>query len=374
MRTRRSLLLACLAAALVDCTDVGGPSLLVTPPGRPYVPRTRVYYIAAEDVDWNFAPLGSDPVFGQPLPEPWGVQTVYPKQRYVQYTDATFTTPVPQPAWQGILGPMIRGVVGDTLKVVFRNKAQMPFSMHPHGVRYDPADEGAVYDPPRGGGDAVPPGGTFTYTWFVRPESGPLPWEPSSKVWLYHSHVEADQDIYRGLVGTIVITSPAHARADGGPDDVDREFTTFWMVFNENTPETPEEEQEGNLKHAINGYFFGNLPGLTMRVGDRVRWYVVALGTEVDMHTPHWHGAVVQLEGRTYTDVVELAPASMKVADMVADNPGTWLLHCHVADHMMAGMYTTYAIGSTPSAVAQRVSPSAATEGGWHSFHDLTGR
>jgi len=43
-------------------------------------------------VDWNYAPLDSDPVFGRPLPEPWGVQTVYAKQRYVQYADGTFTT------------------------------------------------------------------------------------------------------------------------------------------------------------------------------------------------------------------------------------------------------------------------------------------
>jgi len=47
---------------------------------------------------------------------------------------------------------------------------------------------------------------------------------------------------------------------------------------------------------------------------------------------------------RTYVDVVELAPAVAEVADMLVDHPGTWLLHCHVADHMMAGMYATYAV------------------------------
>jgi FtsP/CotA-like multicopper oxidase with cupredoxin domain len=29
---------------------------------------------------------------------------------------------------------------------------------------------------------------------------------------------------------------------------------------------------------------------------------------------------------------------------MVADNPGTWLMHCHVADHLNAGMFATYTI------------------------------
>jgi FtsP/CotA-like multicopper oxidase with cupredoxin domain len=44
------------------------------------------------------------------------------------------------------------------------------------------------------------------------------------------------------------------------------------------------------------------------------------------------------------TDVVELLPASMKVADMRADNPGIWLYHCHVTDHVKAGMAARYVV------------------------------
>ena len=348
----------------VACSDPEG-SLPSVRAAR-YKPQTRTYFVQAEDVSWNYAPLGRDPVYNQPLPAPWGTQTVFAKQHYVQYTDSTFTTAVPQPAWQGILGPMLHAVVGDSMRVVFHNATSGPLSIHPHGVQYDPADEGAVYYPPRGGGDSVTAGGKYTYHWYARPESGPLPGEPSSKVWLYHSHVAPDQDIYRGLIGTIVITDPAHARPDGTPDDVDREFTTLWLIFDENTPTTPPDSMEGNFKHTINGYFFGNLPGLEMNQGDRVRWYLVALGNEVDTHSPHWHGAVINLEGRTYTDVVDLVPATMKVGDMIADNPGVWLLHCHVADHMMAGMYTTFTIGVPPSA---RVNPPT-TNPGWMGFHD----
>jgi FtsP/CotA-like multicopper oxidase with cupredoxin domain len=127
-----------------------------------------------------------------------------------------------------------------------------------------------------------------------------------------------DVEVYRGLVGTIVVTDPAHARDDGSPDDVDREVTTLWLIFNENTETTPDSLEEAN-----------------------------------DWHTPHWHGETILVEGKTYNDVIELGPASMKVGDMVADNPGTWLLHCHVGDHMMAGMYATYTIvGSSPAATA----------------------
>ena len=48
------------------------------------------------------------------------------------------------------------------------------------------------------------------------------------------------------------------------------------------------------------------------------------MGNEVDLHTPHWHGKLVKING-TYTDVAELLPASMKSGDMLADNPGQWM-------------------------------------------------
>jgi hypothetical protein len=44
---------------------------------------------------------------------------------YVQYTDDTFTMQVPRPAdqqYMGLIGPIIRANVGDTIKVVFRNR------------------------------------------------------------------------------------------------------------------------------------------------------------------------------------------------------------------------------------------------------------
>lgn len=49
-------------------------------------------------------------------------------------------------------------------------------------------------------------------------------------------------------------------------------------------------------------------------------------------------------EGRRQTDVIELLPASMKVADMLADNPGNWLLECHVANHMAEGMFAQFTV------------------------------
>lgn len=111
----------------------------------------------------------------------------------------------------------------------------------------------------------------------------------------------------------------------------------------EQQEELQEELEESNLMHSINGYVYGNMPVPRMRVGERVRWYVFALGTEVDMHTPHWHGNTVLAHG-VRTDVVDLLPATMLEADMVPDAPGLWQVHCHVNDHIAAGMQALYRV------------------------------
>ncbi|MGO9845948.1 MAG: multicopper oxidase domain-containing protein, partial [Methylocella sp.] len=40
---------------------------------------------------------------------------------------------------------MIHAEVGDTITVVFRNNTRFPVGIHPHGVFYDKASEGAHY-------------------------------------------------------------------------------------------------------------------------------------------------------------------------------------------------------------------------------------
>jgi hephaestin len=87
-----------------------------------------------------------------------------------------------------------------------------------------------------------------------------------------------------------------------------------------------------------------------MKAGERVRWYVMA-NTNFEIHAPHWHGNVVSAN-MMRTDVVPLLPMGMLVADMVPDNPGSWLIHCHVAAHLRAGMQALYTV--QPRAVAAR--------------------
>lgn len=40
---------------------------------------------------------------------------------------------------------------------------------------------------------------------------------------------------------------------------------------------------------AINGKLYANLRGLTVYQGERVAWYMLAMGQDTDIHTVHFH-------------------------------------------------------------------------------------
>jgi FtsP/CotA-like multicopper oxidase with cupredoxin domain len=354
--------------------------------------KVRTYYVAAEELDWNYAPTGIDQMTGKPFEGmakffmeqgPHRIGHVYKKAIYREYTDATFTKLKPRPAdeqYLGILGPILRAEVGDTIKVVFKNNGTHPYSMHPHGVFYEKASEGVAYNDGSSESDKegghVAPGQTYTYIWEVPERAGPGPNDPSSVVWLYHSHTNELMDVNSGLIGTIIVTRRGMALPDGRPKDVDKEFVTLFMIFDENQswfideniqrhtgdPAGTKKDDATNMdwqglfnfvlpagftganeRFAINGMQYANLPMMTMKKGDRVRWYVVTMGNGFNLHTPHWHGNVV-LENGNRTDVLVLASAQMKTVDMLPDDPGIWLFHCHLSDHMEGGMVARYEV------------------------------
>jgi len=93
-----------------------------------------------------------------------------------------------------------------------------------------------------------------------------------------------------------------------------------------------------------------------MKQGEHTRWYVMGMGTETDLHTPHWHGQTLLMDGMR-TDMVELLPMSMKTLDMVPDDKGTWMFHCHVNDHIEAGMLAVYRVSPTSTANISSTAP-----------------
>jgi hephaestin len=342
--------------------------------------RTRTYYLAADPVAWDYVPGGSDAIAGHPFADSaffrdstrQAVSTSYRKVLYRQYTDSTFTRLTRRPAqWQhlGFLGPVLHASVGDTIRVVFRNHGDRPYSVHPHGVFYEKDSEGAPYADGTSGGDklddGVAPGATHVYLWPVPERAGPAHGEGSSVMWMYHSHTDETRDVNTGLLGVMVVTARGMARPDGSPKDVDREIIAVfdqvheedsWLV-DKNLPAdlmkrgpmaNPSQRQNFYpwfVKFTINGFAHGSLPlaAFTLRKGDRVRWYVMSSTNDFDLHAPHWHGNTVVAQ-HMRTDVLSVSPMEMVVADMRPDSPGTWLFHCHISFHNAAGMAARYVV------------------------------
>ncbi|KAJ3341544.1 hephaestin-like 1 [Gonapodya sp. JEL0774] len=339
--------------------------------------KVRTYYIAAEETEWDYAPSGYDHVSGNPLvleKDTAGVFTLhapnkigsrYIKALYYEYTDDTFTTRKAKFDWQGFLGPIIRAEVGDVVQIVFQNMASTPISIHPHGSIYRPDSEGAATQWNMMGAP-VNTGETYQYNWAIAEESGPAVNDPNSILWAYHSHLTEGNDIYAGSVGPILIYRRGFLNdATNLPTDVAREFISLFGVFDESmstyidvniaayTPElidyaslgddAKDEFDESNKMHSVNGRVYNNLDGYVAIKGERVRWHVFAIGNEVDLHTAHWHGNTF-VEGGHRRDVMELLPATFRSVEMTVNNAGTWMLHCHVVDHIAAGMITSYQV------------------------------
>jgi len=80
-----------------------------TPPDFKWNGEVRRYYVAAEEVEWNYAPTGWDNCLGVPLDlsprakHAAALQygTTWLKGLYRGYTDSSFTTKSEQPPWQG---------------------------------------------------------------------------------------------------------------------------------------------------------------------------------------------------------------------------------------------------------------------------------
>jgi FtsP/CotA-like multicopper oxidase with cupredoxin domain len=136
-----------------------------------------------------------------------------------------------------------------------------------------------------------------------------------------------------------------------------------------------EPELAAASRHRIEfgGGMMGNMPGMGMMANmHRMAWtvngkpmpdnghahdpilklglgrsYLLELVNNTQWHHPiHLHGhvfRVVSRDGsptrhREWLDTVLLAPRSRAEIAFVADNPGDWMLHCHILEHQASGM------------------------------------
>ena len=98
--------------------------------------------------------------------------------------------------------------------------------------------------------------------------------------------------------------------SSGRRKDVNKEFALLFTVLDENESWFLDENinkyankakvvksddffKESNRMHVVNGFIYGNGPNngnfLVMKKGEKVAWYLMGVGNEVDVHTVHFH-------------------------------------------------------------------------------------
>ncbi|GAB0494957.1 hypothetical protein MMPV_006254 [Pyropia vietnamensis] len=382
-----------LATGMVFTFNVTGQVPRPRSPGR-----LRQYFVAAEDGVWDYFRANGSCSPGTteartftdanlPVGTAGGVTlgSAYVKTRYAQYTDASFSVRSPRPPeWEhlGLVGPILRAEVGDTLRVTFLNRAEaFPHSMHPHGVWYTKGNEGAPYEDGSAStdevDDAVPPNATHVYEWLVPERAGPGPGESEggggTKLWMYHSHTDEIGDTNAGLMGALIVVAPSASGRTYDPDtllpiDVDRELVLFFSLLDESKltgsvhadtnlrrnrrmAALPPARQAAvaadqafvlsNVMHSINGYVFCSMPPPTLTRGDRVRVHMFSLGSTFDIHTPTVGPAVQQHddESAEVVSVGRLMPGSFYSAKvtMTIRSP-SFSVMCSTLDHIKGGM------------------------------------
>lgn len=99
----------------------------------------------------------------------------------------------------------------------------------------------------------------------------------------------------------------------------------------------------GGYQWTINGRPFDREEPLPVRAGETVRLRFI--NCSMMFHPMHVHGHTFQVRNDQRDgprrDTVIVRPLETVVADLVADNPGQWLTHCHNIYHAEAGMMTT---------------------------------
>jgi hephaestin len=353
----------------------------------------RLYFIQAEETLWDYGPKGRN-FCGADGPVPFTdneslfmkkvdgqtIGSVYTKAVYRRFVNKNFIQRFPVPIEHGILGPVIAAEVGDIIEIYFKNTLNFEVNL-----KFD-----AGFIPMPGSADVnagVPTGKTVKYILGVPESAGPGPSDLNTVTYGYTSSVDLVYHPYSGLIGLALVGAPgafagldaAAMPAEPVPAGVDKMLPLLLAVMNEGetvyidknaaaagidltgdgiassdgtrrllsaaaegeaaAAATPPDFEESNLKHAINGYMFCNMPEIHVETGKVVRVATLGLGSEVDIHSVVFSGQSLQGGGESPRGGVEpIMPASAMSANLKATQPGTWVFECLVHDHSEAGM------------------------------------
>ncbi len=232
-------------------------------------------------------------------------------------------------------GPVIEVTEGDRVRVVLHNELPEPTSLHLHGLELHNLVDGVpfvVMDP-------VMPGKARVYE-FHPHQTG---------TYFYHAHFAMQEAI--GMVGLFII----HPRTPYAPV-VDQDFALITQEFAirpaSNTPDTTS--MDFNFL-TFNGRCGPYCTPLVARLGNRLRIRILNFST-FDHHPIHLHGHTFWVTGTEGGRIPEAAwipgnnvlvgVAQVREFEFIANNPGDWVMHCHMFHHMMNHMVSGVGPGS----------------------------
>ncbi|XP_053166904.1 coagulation factor V isoform X2 [Hemicordylus capensis] len=328
--------------------------------------NTWNYFIAAEEIIWDYAPETSESIDsqykGQHLDNLSNlIGKKYKKAVFRAYQDASFSNLIEtdRPKERGILGPVIRAEVRDKINITFKNMASRPYSIYIHGVTLPKKAEGAVYpsDSKENStqGRAVQPGETFTYMWTVRDTDEPTAQDSQCVTRLYHSAVDVTRDIASGLIGPLLICKRRSLNKKGIQNKADVEQHAVFAVFDENkswylednireycrNPSAVKRDDpkfyKSNVMHTLNGYVSERKEILGFCQHEIVEWHLNSVGTQDEIVPVYLSGHTFLSRGK-HQDVLNLFPMSGESTTVTMDNIGTWLLASWDSHEMSHGM------------------------------------
>lgn len=310
------VLAAAIAAIAFGSAAARAADLETAPPGPSALDVTQTVVTSAEaqaQRDYDLLPALPPMLAGK-------IKTIHLIAEVKHWTPAPGVT-VDAWTYNGTVpGPTIHIRQGDTLRVILTNHLPAPTTIHWHGMAV-PADMDGT---PGFSQAPVQPGQSFIYQFVVQ--------QPGT--YIYHTHVDDLNQLDRGLYGAVVVEPNA-----SDTERVDRDYLMLissWRIYSST-----------ENYFSINGKSYPLGKPFMVRRGQRIRIREIDIsGTE--FHTMHLHGhhfQVVAVDGqpvaperRQSMATVTLGPGEMRDIEFVADAPpGTWMFHCHVADHMMNG-------------------------------------
>ncbi len=223
-------------------------------------------------------------------------------------------------------GPTIQITQGDRVRIIVDNHLPEPTAMHWHGFEVPIDMDGS----PGSSQDPIAPGGRFVYEFTLNQEG----------TYFYHSHMAMQEMM--GMIGAFIM----HPKESYNPR-VDQDFVIVMQEYailpNINVPNSLNMEFNWLT---LNGKSGPATTPLLVRHGERVRIRLINLG--MDHHPIHLHGhqfVVTGTEGGRQPEstwgpgnTVLVGVAQSRDVEFVANNPGDWMLHCHLPHHMMNQM------------------------------------